>query len=157
MSPAGSEHVLRDSSSFHLGRSWVASRRGRASTTVVQLGFAHLAPSSASLSTCVSALHLGYLGILGKIVYIGIIVPRLVLLLRSSLAIRHHLSHSPFATSNNSCPTTIRHSWTLLYSHIQLSHVTNAPGKRCPTCLENGTEVWILPGRCCGYCGTYVG
>ncbi|KAI1335319.1 hypothetical protein F5Y15DRAFT_398216 [Xylariaceae sp. FL0016] len=32
-----------------------------------------------------------------------------------------------------------------------------APGKRCPTCCANGTEVWVLPGRCCGYCGTYVG
>ncbi|KAI1500666.1 hypothetical protein F5X99DRAFT_385612 [Biscogniauxia marginata] len=32
-----------------------------------------------------------------------------------------------------------------------------APGKRCPTCQANGSEVWVLPGRCCGYCGTYVG
>ncbi|KAI1392383.1 uncharacterized protein F4822DRAFT_425592 [Hypoxylon trugodes] len=31
-----------------------------------------------------------------------------------------------------------------------------APGKRCPTCQSKGTEVWVLPGRDCPYCGTYV-
>ncbi|KAI2617174.1 hypothetical protein GGR54DRAFT_217202 [Hypoxylon sp. NC1633] len=31
-----------------------------------------------------------------------------------------------------------------------------APGKRCPTCEAKGQEVWVLPGRDCGYCGTYV-
>ncbi|KAH7037393.1 uncharacterized protein B0I36DRAFT_65405 [Microdochium trichocladiopsis] len=29
-----------------------------------------------------------------------------------------------------------------------------APGKRCPTCTD---LVWVLPGRCCPHCGTYVG
>ncbi|TPX10734.1 uncharacterized protein E0L32_008303 [Thyridium curvatum] len=28
------------------------------------------------------------------------------------------------------------------------------PGVRCPTCAANGTEVWVIPGRACGYCGT---
>ncbi|KAI0385223.1 hypothetical protein F5Y04DRAFT_277288 [Hypomontagnella monticulosa] len=31
-----------------------------------------------------------------------------------------------------------------------------APGKRCPTCQGKGQEVWVLPGRDCPYCGTYV-
>ncbi|KAH7316482.1 hypothetical protein B0I35DRAFT_254837 [Stachybotrys elegans] len=29
-----------------------------------------------------------------------------------------------------------------------------APGTRCPTCAKAGQEVWVIPGRCCGYCGT---
>jgi hypothetical protein len=28
------------------------------------------------------------------------------------------------------------------------------PGVRCPTCAVEGKEIWVLPGRCCGYCGT---
>ncbi|EHK16956.1 uncharacterized protein TRIVIDRAFT_214226 [Trichoderma virens Gv29-8] len=28
------------------------------------------------------------------------------------------------------------------------------PGTRCPTCALDGKEVWVIPGRCCGYCGT---
>ncbi|CZR42447.1 uncharacterized protein FPRO_09750 [Fusarium proliferatum ET1] len=28
------------------------------------------------------------------------------------------------------------------------------PGTRCPTCALAGKEVWVIPGRCCGYCGT---
>ncbi|KAG6001494.1 hypothetical protein E4U43_001307 [Claviceps pusilla] len=28
------------------------------------------------------------------------------------------------------------------------------PGTRCPTCALAGKEVWVSPGRCCGYCGT---
>ncbi|QUC18087.1 uncharacterized protein UV8b_02328 [Ustilaginoidea virens] len=28
------------------------------------------------------------------------------------------------------------------------------PGTRCPTCALEGKEVWVIPGRCCGYCGT---
>ncbi|EHK47404.1 uncharacterized protein TrAtP1_012492 [Trichoderma atroviride] len=28
------------------------------------------------------------------------------------------------------------------------------PGTRCPTCAQQGKEVWVIPGRCCGYCGT---
>ncbi|KAL3417122.1 hypothetical protein PVAG01_11122 [Phlyctema vagabunda] len=27
-------------------------------------------------------------------------------------------------------------------------------GVRCPTCLARGQEVWVIPGRACGYCGT---
>ncbi|KAF4124773.1 hypothetical protein GMORB2_5439 [Geosmithia morbida] len=29
-----------------------------------------------------------------------------------------------------------------------------SPGTRCPTCALDGKEVWVIPGRCCGYCGT---
>ncbi|CAG7566267.1 unnamed protein product [Fusarium equiseti] len=28
------------------------------------------------------------------------------------------------------------------------------PGTRCPTCALAGKEVWVIPGRACGYCGT---
>ncbi|KAL1866433.1 hypothetical protein VTK73DRAFT_4712 [Phialemonium thermophilum] len=28
------------------------------------------------------------------------------------------------------------------------------PGIRCPTCAANGQEVWVIPGRACGNCGT---
>ncbi|KAK5657968.1 hypothetical protein OQA88_2521 [Cercophora sp. LCS_1] len=28
------------------------------------------------------------------------------------------------------------------------------PGVRCPTCAANGEEVWVIPGRACGYCRT---
>jgi hypothetical protein len=28
------------------------------------------------------------------------------------------------------------------------------PGVRCPTCAAAGQEVWVIPGRCCGICGT---
>ncbi|KAJ9133495.1 hypothetical protein NKR19_g9016 [Coniochaeta hoffmannii] len=28
------------------------------------------------------------------------------------------------------------------------------PGVRCPTCAANGQEVWVIPGRACGNCGT---
>lgn len=28
------------------------------------------------------------------------------------------------------------------------------PGTRCPTCALAGKEVWVSPGRECGYCGT---
>ncbi|KAK4198753.1 hypothetical protein QBC40DRAFT_255736 [Triangularia verruculosa] len=28
------------------------------------------------------------------------------------------------------------------------------PGVLCPTCAANGSEVWVIPGRQCGYCLT---
>ncbi|EFX01850.1 hypothetical protein CMQ_4921 [Grosmannia clavigera kw1407] len=28
------------------------------------------------------------------------------------------------------------------------------PGVRCPKCAKDGKEVWVIPGRACGYCGT---
>ncbi|KAK0729743.1 hypothetical protein B0H67DRAFT_473902 [Lasiosphaeris hirsuta] len=28
------------------------------------------------------------------------------------------------------------------------------PGVRCPTCAAKGNEVWVIPGRACGDCGT---
>ena len=31
-----------------------------------------------------------------------------------------------------------------------------APGYRCPTCLERGDAVWVIPGTCCPQCGTLV-
>ncbi|UQC83155.1 uncharacterized protein CLUP02_08648 [Colletotrichum lupini] len=30
-------------------------------------------------------------------------------------------------------------------------------GIRCPTCHASGKEVWVLPGKECGYCGTPCG
>ncbi len=35
-----------------------------------------------------------------------------------------------------------------LYVEIPMS------GVRCPTCLANGQESWVIPGKTCGYCGT---
>jgi len=31
------------------------------------------------------------------------------------------------------------------------------PGVRCPTCAAKGQEVWVIPGKACGYCGTACG
>ncbi|EWG41493.1 hypothetical protein FVEG_03599 [Fusarium verticillioides 7600] len=31
---------------------------------------------------------------------------------------------------------------------------SSTPGVRCPTCALEGKEIWVIPGRCCGYCGT---
>jgi len=30
-------------------------------------------------------------------------------------------------------------------------------GVRCPTCPAKGQEVWVIPGKACGYCGTACG
>ena len=30
------------------------------------------------------------------------------------------------------------------------------PGRRCPTCAEQGQTVWVIPGRTCPYCFTEV-
>lgn len=30
------------------------------------------------------------------------------------------------------------------------------PGRRCPSCLERGDTVWVIPGKCCPQCGTPV-
>ena len=30
------------------------------------------------------------------------------------------------------------------------------PGRRCPACLEEERTVWVIPGKCCPYCGTPV-
>ncbi|KAL5595010.1 hypothetical protein FOVSG1_008699 [Fusarium oxysporum f. sp. vasinfectum] len=31
---------------------------------------------------------------------------------------------------------------------------SSTPGVRCPTCALEGKEIWVLPARCCRYCGT---
>ncbi|OBT65357.1 hypothetical protein VE03_06096 [Pseudogymnoascus sp. 23342-1-I1] len=31
------------------------------------------------------------------------------------------------------------------------------PGVKCPTCLANGIEVWVIRGKVCGNCGTECG
>ncbi|SCO85908.1 uncharacterized protein FRV6_10035 [Fusarium oxysporum] len=31
---------------------------------------------------------------------------------------------------------------------------SSTPGVRCATCALEGKEIWVVPGRCCGYCGT---
>ncbi|CRK13151.1 hypothetical protein BN1723_003454 [Verticillium longisporum] len=36
-------------------------------------------------------------------------------------------------------------------------HPQYLPGIRCPTCRDSGKEVWVLPGKECGYCGTPCG
>lgn len=36
------------------------------------------------------------------------------------------------------------------------SYMVGTPGIRCPSCQGRDQEVWILPGRECPYCGTYV-
>ena len=28
------------------------------------------------------------------------------------------------------------------------------PGVRCSACLYSGQEIWVIPGRSCGFCGT---
>ncbi|KAI9904251.1 hypothetical protein N3K66_000780 [Trichothecium roseum] len=35
-----------------------------------------------------------------------------------------------------------------------MTYTPKSPGTRCPTCASQGKEVWVIPGRCCGYCGT---
>ncbi|QSZ37427.1 hypothetical protein DSL72_009525 [Monilinia vaccinii-corymbosi] len=35
-----------------------------------------------------------------------------------------------------------------------LIEIPGMPGVRCPTCLAKGQEVWVIPGRACGACGT---
>jgi hypothetical protein len=30
------------------------------------------------------------------------------------------------------------------------------PGRRCPSCLEKGDSVWVIPGQSCPICGTPV-
>lgn len=34
------------------------------------------------------------------------------------------------------------------------TQIPGMPGVRCPTCLAKGEEVWVIPGRACGACGT---
>ncbi|KAH6956636.1 hypothetical protein DER45DRAFT_567513 [Fusarium avenaceum] len=51
--------------------------------------------------------------------------------------------------SNSGCQTIESLSGL---SHGIRSH--KVPGTRCPTCALAGKEVWVIPGRCCGYCGT---
>ncbi|EXL98059.1 hypothetical protein FOIG_09618 [Fusarium odoratissimum NRRL 54006] len=29
------------------------------------------------------------------------------------------------------------------------------PGTRCPKCSTPENDVWVIPGRNCGHCGTY--
>ncbi|KAF7865465.1 hypothetical protein EAF04_006440 [Stromatinia cepivora] len=35
-----------------------------------------------------------------------------------------------------------------------VTEMPGMPGVRCPTCLAEGREVWVIPGRACGACGT---
>ena len=32
--------------------------------------------------------------------------------------------------------------------------IKGLPGILCPTCASHGQEVWVIPGRACGYCST---
>ena len=33
-------------------------------------------------------------------------------------------------------------------------HHQGLPGIRCSTCAANGADVWVIPGRACGFCRT---
>ena len=37
---------------------------------------------------------------------------------------------------------------------LLLTSPPQLPGVRCPTCAANGLEIWVIPGRACGNCGT---
>lgn len=37
-----------------------------------------------------------------------------------------------------------------------INYSGTAPGKRCPTCKEDGVETWVFPGRSCPICATYI-
>ncbi|KAI1479780.1 hypothetical protein F4774DRAFT_117784 [Daldinia eschscholtzii] len=52
----------------------------------------------------------------------------------------------------------VQHCFDLVsdHAHPLVDMSGTAPGKRCPTCQGKGQEVWVLPGRDCPYCGTYV-
>ncbi|KAI2605154.1 uncharacterized protein GGS25DRAFT_418125 [Hypoxylon fragiforme] len=63
--------------------------------------------------------------------------------------LHHFHSNSECHVNHCSLPTTTHPS-----PIIDMSGT--APGKRCPTCEGKGKEVWVLPGRDCPYCGTYV-
>lgn len=61
------------------------------------------------------------------------------------------------------CPSDLNTAPFLntLYSEEEAIPVNNCalislklPGTRCPTCAQAGKELWVVPGRCCGYCGT---
>ncbi|KAL2758506.1 hypothetical protein ACRALDRAFT_1075076 [Sodiomyces alcalophilus JCM 7366] len=42
-------------------------------------------------------------------------------------------------------------------THTPTTTLQLLPGIKCPTCKESGKEVWVLPGKECGYCGTPCG
>ncbi|KAI0116628.1 hypothetical protein F4776DRAFT_281045 [Hypoxylon sp. NC0597] len=59
--------------------------------------------------------------------------------------------------SLSGCPVNHYSHPTSTHSSSQVDPMSGtAPGKRCPTCQGKGQEVWVLPGRDCPYCGTYV-
>lgn len=35
-----------------------------------------------------------------------------------------------------------------------IRQVPGLPGIRCSTCAANGEDVWVIPGRACGFCRT---
>ncbi|KAK3342270.1 hypothetical protein B0H65DRAFT_549503 [Neurospora tetraspora] len=35
-----------------------------------------------------------------------------------------------------------------------IQKVPGLPGIRCSTCAANGEDVWVIPGRACGFCRT---
>ncbi|KAH6894143.1 hypothetical protein B0T10DRAFT_456389 [Thelonectria olida] len=65
------------------------------------------------------------------------------------------LSISPESYSGATyCWETNRCRLDVVHLANQASPDTEIPGVRCPTCLGSGKEVWVLPGRTCGVCGT---
>lgn len=58
-------------------------------------------------------------------------------------------------------PNGVTRRWDATNNLLDASHAMDrvikankVPGTRCPTCALTGKEVWVIPGRCCGYCGT---
>ncbi|KAK5991027.1 hypothetical protein PT974_09303 [Cladobotryum mycophilum] len=58
----------------------------------------------------------------------------------------------PLVTDSPALPTPPSHGPIHPEGMIMLG--PKIPGTRCPTCALDGKEVWVIPGRCCGYCGT---
>ncbi|KAH6981913.1 hypothetical protein BKA56DRAFT_357541 [Ilyonectria sp. MPI-CAGE-AT-0026] len=64
-------------------------------------------------------------------------------------------------TTVPSGPNGVTCRWDATNNLLDESHVMDrvvqankVPGTRCPTCALTGKEVWVIPGRSCGYCGT---
>ena len=51
---------------------------------------------------------------------------------------------------------TVRASIFKPLSTFLLSFV-KVPARKCPICDGNGQTVWVIPGKCCPNCGSYVG
>ncbi|KFG78383.1 hypothetical protein MANI_012262 [Metarhizium anisopliae] len=72
--------------------------------------------------------------------------------------------HSNPLRGDESTPSSISLGWNVIINRTAtpdpadiddiISYGAQIPGTRCPTCALKGKEVWVIPGRNCGYCGT---